>query len=189
MAYLTKKTFYNNKLFYINKNVLIPRSPILNIINNKFKCIKKNYYPKKILDLCTGCGCIAIHCSYLFKKSYIDATDICPKALKIAKKNILLHKINNINLIKTNLFKNIKSKYDLIITNPPYVSYKEFKYLPKEYYYEPSIALKTTNSGLYIIQNIIKNYNNFLKKKGILICEVGNKKKIIKKIYKNIKLN
>ncbi len=188
IAYITKNVWYCNKKFYIDERSIIPRSPIGKIILNKFKNInKKKYYPKNILDLCTGSGCLAIICSYMFPKSKIDASDISKKTLEIAKKNIILHKINNINLIKSNLFKNIKKKYDLIITNPPYISYKEKKYLPKEYFFEPSISLFTYKNGLYIIEKIINKFRKYLNKKGILICEVGHKKKYIIKKKKNIK--
>ncbi len=187
IAYLTKNTWFCNKKIYINKNVLIPRSPISEIIKKKFFFIKKK--PKYILDLCTGSGCIAIACSYLYPKAKIHATDICKKALKIANKNIFLHKKNKqIKLIKSDIFKNIKNiKYDLIISNPPYLSKNDIKKLPLEYLYEPKIALITKKNGLYLIQKIINEYNFFLKKNGYLICEVGHQKKKIIKNNKNIK--
>ncbi len=186
IAYITKNIWYCNKKFYIDKRSIIPRSPIGHIIIKK-KIIKNNINPKKILDLCTGNGSIAIICSYMYPKSKIDASDICKKALKIAKINIKIHKRKNIKLIISNIFKNIRKKYDLIITNPPYISYKEINFLPKEYSYEPKISLFTKNNGLYIINKIINNFKNYLNKKGILICEVGNQKKKIIKKYKNIK--
>ncbi len=186
MAYLTKNTWFCNKKIYVNKNVIIPRSPISEIIKKKIPFIK--YKPKYILDLCTGSGCIAIACSYLYKKSKIDATDISISALKIAKKNILLHKIKNIKLIKSNLFKNLKhKKYNIIISNPPYLSKKDIKNIPKEYLYEPQISLITKNKGLYLIKKIINQSYYFLKKHGYLICEVGHQKKKIIKNYKNLK--
>ncbi len=190
MAYLIKKIWFCNKIFYINKNVLIPRSPICEIINKNFNFTKKKINPKNILDLCTGSGCIAISCSYIFKNSKINASDISKKALRIAKKNILLHnKKKQIKLIKSNLFKKINKKYDLIISNPPYVNKKDIKFLPKEYSYEPKIALFSKNKGLYIIQKIIKESYKFLNKNGYLICEVGHQKEKIIKKNKNIKFN
>ncbi len=186
IAYLTKNTWFCNKKFFINRNVIIPRSPISKIIKKNFFFIKKK--PKHILDLCTGSGCIAILCAYIYPKSKIDATDISLKALKIAKKNIYLHKKKKqINIIHSDLFKNIKKKYDLIISNPPYVDKKDIKYLPKEYLYEPKIALITKNNGIYIIQKIIKQYNKYLNKNGYIICETGHQKKKIIKLNKNIK--
>ncbi len=190
IAYLTNSTWFCNKKFYINKNVMIPRSPISEIINNKFKCINKKFMPKKILDLCTGSACIAISCSYIFPKSKIHAVDISHKALLIAKKNIKLHNKNKQIIIKqSNLFNNLKkNKYDLIITNPPYINKKHIKFLPKEYSYEPLISLITKDNGLFIIKQIINNSYKYLNKKGILICEVGYQKKHIeKKININLK--
>ncbi len=187
MAYLLKYTWFCNKKFYINRNVLIPRSPISEIINKKFKYIKNNFKPKLILDLCTGSGCIAISCSYILPKSKIHASDISHKALKIAKKNIYIHKKNKIKLIKSNLFKKIKYKYDLIISNPPYINKTDIKYLPKEYSYEPKIALIAKENGINLIQNIIKKSYKYLNKNGYLICEVGHQKKKI--IKKNKKIN
>ncbi len=183
IAYLTKNIWFCNKKFYINYGALIPRSPICEIIKKKFSFIKKKYYPKNILDLCTGSGCIAILCSYIFPKSKIDAIDISKKSIKIAKKNIFIHKKSKeIKLIKSNLFKKINKKYDLIISNPPYIDKKEIKFLPKEYLYEPKIALISKKKGTFLIQEIIKKSYKYLKKKGHLICETGHqKKKIIKK--------
>ncbi len=188
IAYLTKNTWFCNKKFYINYGALIPRSPISEIIKNKFSFIKKKYYPKNILDLCTGSGCIAISCSYIFPKSKIDASDISKKALKIAKKNISIHnKKKQIKIIKSNLFKKINKKYDLIIVNPPYVDKKEIKNLPKEYLYEPKIALISKKKGIFTIQKIINKSYKYLKNKGSLICETGHQKKKIIKINKFIK--
>ncbi len=187
IAYITKNVWYCNKKFYVDKRTIIPRSPIGNIIIKKIKHIIKNKYPKKILDLCTGSSSIAIICSYIFPKSKIDASDICKNTLKVAKINIKIHKRKNIKLILSNIFNKIKKKYDLIITNPPYISYKEIKYLPKEYSFEPKISLFTHNNGLYLINKIIKNFKNYLNKNGTLICEIGHQKKILIKKYKNIK--
>ncbi len=165
---------------------MIPRSPISELINNKFKIIKK-IKPKNILDLCTGSGCIAILCSYIFPKSKIDATDISSKALYVAKKNITLHKVKNINLIKSNLFNKIKKKYDLIITNPPYINRKDIKYLPKEYKYEPYISLVSSKNGTFLIKQIIKQSKKFLSDNGYLICETGHQKNNIIQKFPNLK--
>ncbi len=186
-AYLMKKIIFYNKIFYINKNTIIPRSPIGEIINNKFNIIN-NFNPQKILDLCTGNGCLSILCSYVYPNSIIDASDISQKALNVARKNILLHKKKNINIIKSNLFQKLKNKkYDLIICNPPYIDKRDKKYLPKEYHYEPNISLYSPQKGIYLIIKIIKNINKYLYKNGYFICEVGHQKTKIIKYFKNIK--
>ncbi|QJC36453.1 50S ribosomal protein L3 N(5)-glutamine methyltransferase [Enterobacteriaceae endosymbiont of Donacia simplex] len=178
VVYLTKKTWFCGHELYIDNRVLIPRSPIAELINNKFKSIIFPYKkPKYILDLCTGSGCIAIACSYLFPNAHIDAVDISLDAINVAEYNIQLHGLEDrITPIYSNLFDKLKkSTYDLIITNPPYVDKKDIKFLPKEYLYEPKIGLFCKNNGIAIIEEIISKSPLYLKKNGILICEVGNK--------------
>ncbi|QJC32832.1 50S ribosomal protein L3 N(5)-glutamine methyltransferase [Enterobacteriaceae endosymbiont of Donacia semicuprea] len=178
VVYLTKKTWFCGHELYIDNRVLIPRSPISELINNKFKSIIFPYKkPKNILDLCTGSGCIAIACSYLFPDAYIDAVDISVDAINVAEYNIQLHGLENkITPICSNLFEKLeKSTYDLIITNPPYVDKKDINFLPKEYSYEPKISLISNNNGIEIIEKIISQSFSYLKKDGILICEVGDK--------------
>ncbi|QJC36865.1 50S ribosomal protein L3 N(5)-glutamine methyltransferase [Enterobacteriaceae endosymbiont of Donacia vulgaris] len=178
VVYLTKKTWFCGHELYIDNRVLIPRSPIAELINNKFKSIILPYKkPKYILDLCTGSGCIAIACAYLYPNAHIDAVDISLDAINVAEYNIQLHGLENrITPICSNLFNKLKkSTYDLIITNPPYVDKQDIKFLPKEYLYEPKIGLFCKNNGIAIIEEIISKSPFYLKKNGILICEVGNK--------------
>lgn len=187
VSYLTNKSWFCNHEFYVDKRVLIPRSPIAEIIKNKFSSLI-NYQPYRILDMCTGSGCIAISCSYVFPKAKIDASDFSIKALAVAKKNILLHKLENkIFLLHSNLFNSINNKYDLIIANPPYVYIKDIKKLPKEYLYEPIIGLNGgDNKGLNIVYKIISCAKKYLTNKGILVCEVGKNMSFLKKKYNNI---
>ncbi|QJC29456.1 50S ribosomal protein L3 N(5)-glutamine methyltransferase [Enterobacteriaceae endosymbiont of Plateumaris pusilla] len=188
IVYLTNKTWFCGHELYIDRRVLIPRSPISELINNKFQFngLKLNFTPKNILDLCTGSGCIAIACAYLFPKSYIDAIDISLDAINITEFNIKLHNLENrITPIHSNLFEKLHTSYsyDLIIANPPYVDKNELNFLPKEYSYEPQIGLLSEDNGLDLINKIIINSFFYLKKNGILICEVGNKMKYIIKKY------
>ncbi|QJC33240.1 50S ribosomal protein L3 N(5)-glutamine methyltransferase [Enterobacteriaceae endosymbiont of Donacia clavipes] len=186
VVYLTKRTWFCGHELYIDNRVLIPRSPISELINNKFKSIISPYKkPKHILDLCTGSGCIAIACSYLFPDAHIDAVDISLDAINVAEYNIQLHGLENkITPICSNLFEKLeKLTYDLIITNPPYVDKKDINFLPKEYSYEPKISLISDNNGIEIIEKIISQSFYYLKKDGILICEVGDKMADIIKKY------
>ncbi|MGK2897032.1 MAG: 50S ribosomal protein L3 N(5)-glutamine methyltransferase [Candidatus Makana argininalis] len=176
VAYLINKSYFCGLEFYIDKRVFIPRSPIAEIIFNKFnKIINKN--PKNILDMCTGSGCIAIACAYVYPEAKIDAVDISLSALSVAKKNIKKHRMKKkINIIYSDLFHNINKKqtYDLIITNPPYVNKKEINNLPLEFSHEPIISLYADIDGLKFIKNILLLSFKFLTKDGILICEIGN---------------
>ncbi|QJC34461.1 50S ribosomal protein L3 N(5)-glutamine methyltransferase [Enterobacteriaceae endosymbiont of Donacia crassipes] len=185
VVYLTNKTWFCGHELYIDDRVLIPRSPISELINNKFKSVISSYKnPKFILDLCTGSGCIAIACAYLFPNAHIDAVDISLDAINVVEYNIQLHGLENrITPICSNLFDKLpKYTYDLIISNPPYVNKKDINFLPKEYLYEPKIGFISKNNGIEIIEKIISMSPFFLRKKGILICEVGDKMiKIIEK--------
>ncbi|ARC54982.1 protein-(glutamine-N5) methyltransferase, ribosomal protein L3-specific [Candidatus Riesia sp. GBBU] len=184
VAYLINKSWFCGHQFYVDRRVIIPKSPIGELIKNRFKDII-DFYPKNILDMCTGSACIAISCSYEFLKSKIDAVDISENALKIARKNILLHGVSNsVRLIHSNLFDKVpEKKYDLIISNPPYVSKNEFRKLPQEYSYEPKVALIAEENGLKIIRKILEISKNFLSNKGVLICEVGTNSEIISNKY------
>lgn len=188
VAYLVNKAWFCNKEFYIDKRVIIPRSPIAEIINKKFFSLI-HHIPMKILDMCTGSGCIAIACAYAFPNAKIDAVDISKDALQVAKKNIDLHLLNNrVKILQSNLFQKVNKKYDIIITNPPYVNIKDMKILPKEYLHEPEISLNAGNDSLNIIKIILSHAKDYLTHKGILICEIGkdNVKYLLKK-YFNIK--
>ena len=194
LAYIIKTAWFAGKKYYVNPKVIVPRSPVAELINNKFKPWFKQP-PTKILDLCTGSGCIAIACFHALvtknSRINIDASDICSEALKIAKRNLELHNIlNKINLIKSDLFNKIPQdnnhKYDLIISNPPYVDQKTFDQLPKEFYFEPKKALLAGLTGLELVTKILNNANKFLSKDGVLIVEVGVNWKKLAKLYPKI---
>ncbi|CAL1329545.1 50S ribosomal protein L3 N(5)-glutamine methyltransferase [Candidatus Providencia siddallii] len=190
-AYLINRSWFCGHEFYIDKRVLIPRTPIKELINNRFTNIISNE-PKSILDLCTGSGCIAISCAYKFPNTkIIDAVDISSDALIVAERNIINHKLqNSIILILSDLFKNMPEvKYDMIITNPPYVNKKDINMLPKEFLIEPKIALFADDDGLNLIYRILANSPRFLTNNGILICEVGNNMINLIKKYPEIKFN
>lgn len=192
LAYIIKTAWFAGRSYYVNSNVIIPRSPIAELINNRFRpWLKKK--PHKILDLCTGSGCIAIACFHEFiKDNYkikIDASDICSKALTIAAKNLKLHNIdhNAINLIKSDLFNNINNKYNLIISNPPYVDQKDFNKLPQEFYFEPKKALVAGMNGFELVSKILYQAKNFLLPNGVLIVEVGVNWRKLVKLYPKVK--
>lgn len=174
--------FYGNKIM-VNKNVLIPRFETEFLVEKTLNYIKKlNIKKPVILDLCTGSSCIAIALKKEIKDSTIYASDISKKALKVAKKNIELNKVE-IKLIKSNLFKSIKNiKFDVIISNPPYVSKKE--QLPKDVKYEPKLALFSKGNGFELTTKIIEESSKYLKKNSILSIESNSN---INKKFKNKK--
>ncbi|QOI10967.1 50S ribosomal protein L3 N(5)-glutamine methyltransferase [Blochmannia endosymbiont of Colobopsis nipponica] len=188
VPYLTNQAWFCKLKFFVDERVLIPRSPIGEIIDNNFYNLLPNT-PLYVLDMCTGSGCIAIAIATVYPKVKVDAVDISLEALQVAEYNIKLHNMDKRVLpIQSNLFKNIIPiiKYDLIISNPPYVSKNEMNKLPKEFQAEPSLSLIGGDDGLKLIHDILVNSPKYLKEKGILICEVGNNKKKIKKLYPQI---
>ncbi|MBK4775489.1 50S ribosomal protein L3 N(5)-glutamine methyltransferase [Candidatus Pantoea edessiphila] len=189
-AYLTNKAWFCGYEFYVDNRVIIPRSPISELIENNFIGLIKNT-PDHILDMCTGSGCIAISCAYVFPQAKIDAVDISTDALDVARQNITEHHfINNVNLIQSDLFSKLSNiKYDLIITNPPYVSIEEINTLPNEYHYEPKIGLAAGIDGLKIIRRILAGASNYLNDNGIIICEVGDNMIQIIEQYSDIPFN
>ncbi|MBR2712989.1 MAG: peptide chain release factor N(5)-glutamine methyltransferase [Bacilli bacterium] len=162
--------FYGNKLF-VNKNVLIPRFETEELVDNTIKFVKKNFKDKvNILDIGTGSGAIAIS----LKKeldSNLTATDISKEALEVAKKNAKYNKVN-ISFTNTNLFDDINDKFDVVISNPPYIAFdEEIEDIVKNN--EPNIALYASNDGLYYYEEILKNINRILKDKYLISFEIG----------------
>jgi len=157
--------------YKVNKNVLIPRFETEQLVEETIKLIKKDFKDKRItlLDLGTGSGCIGITIKKELKNIDVTLSDISKEALKIAKFNA---KNENIRIIKSNLFENINKKYDVIISNPPYLSYNEpVEDIVKNN--EPNIALYAKNKGLYYYEEILKYSKRFLKDKYIIAFEIG----------------
>ena len=187
---LKKANFYGND-FYINKNVLVPRpetETLVEITNNLIKETIKNK-EINILDIGTGSGVIAITLNLLNKNSKITATDISKKALKVAKINNKKNK-TNVKFIKTNLYEKNNQKYDVIISNPPYIDKNDNKIEEKVKNNEPSLALFAKDEGLFYYKEILKNINKIINEKHIIAFEIGegqgNKiKEIIEKYLPN----
>ena len=170
-----------NTKFYIDDNVYIPRSPIAYYLKELIKD------KKTILDLCCGSGALGIISALLEDKCLVDISDINSKALKVAKENVNNQNLNNrISCIKSNLFKNITKKYDVIIAVPPQISKDEYKN-KKESSPEPKIAYIANDDGFYFIKKILDKVSLYLKKDGILIMETGIRlAKRVKENYNNI---
>lgn len=173
----------------VNKNVLIPRFETEELVENTLKYINKYFKGNiNVLDIGTGSGCISIALKKENNNLNITATDISKKALKVAKNNAKLNNVD-ISFINTNLYDNINDKFDVIISNPPYISYDE-KIMDIVYNNEPHNALFASNNGIYFYEEILKNIKNILKDKYLIAFEIGEKQakditKIINKYIPN----
>ncbi len=192
VPYLIHKAWFAGLEFYVDERVLIPRSPIAELIEEGFSPWADDFQVNRVLDLCTGSACIAIACAYAFPDAHVDAIDISSDALAVAEKNVVLHDCKeSVTLWESNVFDALPSgtRYDIIVSNPPYVSAEEFSQLPKEYQHEPALALLTEENspdGLEIVDKILATVSQYLNPKGILIIEVGNSEKALIKKYPDV---
>ena len=184
LQYIIGNVDFYNYNFIVNKDVLIPRFETEELVDNTIKLIKKYFNKKvKVLDICTGSGVIAISLNKEIE-SEVYATDISKSALEVAKLNSDKNKAN-INFINTNIYDGINDKFDIIISNPPYIAYdEEIEDIVKNN--EPNIALYADNNGLYFYEEILKNIKNIIEEKYLICFEIGmTQYESIKKIIEN----
>lgn len=175
-AYLTHESIFAGLSFYVDERVLVPRSPIAELIEQRFSPWVEEENIANILDLCTGSGCIAIACAVAFPEATIDATDLSADALEVAKINIEKHHLSfSVALHQSDLFNELpSSQYDIIVSNPPYVCLQEWQQLPHEFHVEPDMAFKGGVSGLDFVLRILVDAEKYLAPQGILVIEVGS---------------
>lgn len=186
VAYLTHEAWLGDFNFYVDERVIIPRSFIAELLEDRLSpWIIDPYDIHSALDLCTGSGCLAILMAHAFEQAQIDAVDISSDALDVAFINIRNYDLaSRINLIHSDLFTALQGKrYDLIISNPPYVNAASMASLPEEYRHEPDIALAGGLNGLDTIYRILKEAVNHLTEEGLLIMEIGHNQAAIEQAF------
>ncbi|NBQ70194.1 MAG: 50S ribosomal protein L3 N(5)-glutamine methyltransferase [Nitrosomonadaceae bacterium] len=185
-AYLTHEAWLGDFSFYVDERVIIPRSFIAELLQTQLApWIADPDHITTALDLCTGSGCLAILMAHAFENAHIDAADISPQALAVAHKNVQDYGLEHrIGLIESNLFSALQGKrYDLIISNPPYVNAESMQQLPQEYRHEPENALASGDDGLDATRQILQQAARHLTDDGILIVEIGHNRDALEQAF------
>ena len=176
-AYITNEAWLGTYAFYVDERVLVPRSFIAELIPNFFSpWVTNPFEVENVLELCTGSGCLAIMMADVYQNAVVDAVDISKDALAVAERNIRDYKLEGrVNPIESDLYENVPfKKYDLIVTNPPYVNADSMAKLPPEYLREPQIALHGGQDGMDLVRKIVAGAAERLTPEGILVVEIGN---------------
>ena len=188
-AYLTGEAWFASLSFKSDPRALVPRSPIAELIESGFQPWLGDREVRRALDLCTGSGCIAIAMGHHNPGWQVDGTDISDDALALANENKQRLHANNVRLLKSDLFAGLSGqRYDLIVTNPPYVSNDETDALPGEYAHEPELGLRAGDDGLDLALRILRDAPLHLDRDGLLICEVGEAEHALVKLLPDLPL-
>ena len=195
VQYIVGNTNFYGYDFKVNRNTLIPRFETELLVEKTYNYIKK-YFNRdniKILDIGTGSGCIAITLNKLLNSCDITGIDISSEALEVAKENNISNN-TNVKFIESDIFSNVSDKYDVIISNPPYISYDDIEVMDIVKNNEPHLALYAKDNGLYFYDKIIKDSSKYLNDKFIMAFEIGYKQgkditKIVNKYYKDINMS
>ena len=175
-AYLLGEAWFAGMPFYVDERVLVPRSPIAELIGAQFMPWVNPEQVSRVLDICTGSGCIGIACAQAFPDATVDLTDLSRDALDVAQENINRHQLNDrVKVVRSDVFSALHGQvYDIIVANPPYVPAEEMQQLAPEFGHEPSMGLQAGSDGLDIIVQILKEAAGHLADSGILVAEVGH---------------
>lgn len=190
LPYILKEAVYMGLSFNVDERVLIPRSPIAELIEAGFSPWLANDDVNRILDLCSGSGCIGIAMSFEFPEAEIVLADLSVDAIDVAESNIVKHDLNDrVTCVQSDLYDSIEGTFDLIVSNPPYVDSKDYQAMPKEFSHEPKLGLVSGEDGLDIVKNILSQSRRYLNDNGLLVVEVGNSWVALERTYPDVLFN
>lgn len=187
LAYLLNIAYFAGLPFYVDERVLVPRSPIAELIAQRFLPWLQDE-PQRVLDLCTGSGCIAIAIAREFPDALVDGTDISLDALSVASVNVEHHEVQDrVGLIESDVFAKLPGqRYDLIVSNPPYVDAEDMADLPPEFLKEPELGLASGRDGLDLTRRILAEAADHLTEHGVLVVEVGNSQWALEQAFPDV---
>ena len=184
VAYLTHEAWLGEYRFYVDERTIIPRSFIAELARERFEPWLRRPV-RSVLDLCTGSGCLAVVLAKTFPQAQVDATDVSPAALAVARRNMARYRLGRrIRVLRSDLFSGLRGRrYDLIISNPPYVNAASMRSLPPEYRHEPPLALAGGRDGLVLVRQILAQAAQHLHPGGSLVCEIGRNRRALERAY------
>jgi len=184
LAYVLKQAWLGEHAFYVDRRAIVPRSFIAEMLRERFSPWLRRR-PRRALDLCTGSGCLAILLANAFPAAKVDAADLAAGALAVARKNVARYKLEKrVHLTRSDLFGALQGRrYDLIVSNPPYVTSRAMEKLPPEYRHEPALALAAGSDGLRTVRRILAEAGRHLNRHGLLVCEIGGNRRVLERAY------
>jgi ribosomal protein L3 glutamine methyltransferase len=188
LAYLTRRAFFAGLELYVDARVLVPRSPIAELALRRFQPWVKTRRVRRILDIGTGSGAIALACARAFPRAQVDAVDISRPALAVCRRNIARQRLKTrVRALYSDHFSAVHGRqYDIIVSNPPYVGVREMRALPREYRHEPRLALASGKDGLDSVRAIFRDAAKHLAPQGVLVVEVGNTERILQRAFPHL---
>jgi len=190
LAYVLGEAWLQHRRFHVDRRVIVPRSHIAELLPDRLSPWLPRRGPQRILDLCTGSGCLAVLAALAFPDARVDASDVSAAALAVARRNVATHRLTRrVRLVRSDLFAGLgRARYDLILCNPPYVPEAEMRRLPAEYRHEPRLALASGRDGLDFVRRLVGRAADHLAKRGLLVVEVGNGRAAVERAFPRLEV-